>query len=242
MFALSCARRPKYLLLFAILLTLALTAVPAQCVEAYQFETAEPKASAQLPQGTVDQLEPKGALLYTYSNGLRVPFCEVFWARAVSLQDARQQSNRITYRDLKPGSFLGVIHFLPEAGEEFREDFHDQKLSPGYYTMRYAVTSDADVHDVVMLSPATRDGDAGLALSVDQLMHLGRMASGTERPAVMSLVPAEINGKDSPSVRTADDGTCILQVKLHVAPSSGLAKEFDLAIILVKPIPDSEGS
>jgi hypothetical protein len=233
--------RLRYSSLCLMLLVSAICAAPAWGIEPYQFDAVEPKVSAQLPQGVADHLDSNGALLYTYSNGLRTPFCEVFWAKAVMLQGAHSKSSRFTYGDLKPGSFVGVIHFLPEAADEFREDFHDQKLKPAFYTMRYALTSDADAHDVVLLSPAGLDSDAGRVLPPDQLMRLSRMASRTQQPAVMSLVPAEISDKDSPNVRTSDDGTCILQVKLH-AQTGGSAEELDFAIIVVKPIPDIEGS
>jgi hypothetical protein len=232
----------RFLRLFGMFLAFAFSVGPVWSIEPFSLEDAAAKASTALPQRLVDHLDPNGSLVITYSNGLKMPICEIFWARAVLVEDRSSLSGKLTYQDLKPGSLIGVIHFLPEASEDFREDFHDQKLSPGYYTMRYDITSDADAHDLVLLSPVRVDGDAERILASDQLRRLSRMASRTQQPAVMSLVTTEVSDNDSPSVRMDDEGTCILQVNLHAASHSGPAKKLALAILVAKPIPDNDGS
>jgi len=231
--------RPHHFLV-AVLLATSIYSAPALASDPYAIESAQPKAS-ELPPGMADQLDPHGSVVSTESNGLGMPICEVFWAKAVLLQDGATKSGRLNYRSLRRGSLLGVIHFLPEASDDFREDFHDQKLKAGYYTMRYETIKDDDSRDFVLLSPIRLDGDPRRVLSMDELTQLSRVASRTSRPAVMSLVGIQLGETVSPSLRADDQGTCILQVNLHVQSPTGLM-EFPLAIIVVNPIRNTEGS
>jgi hypothetical protein len=243
MFGGRCKEFPKqHLLLSGLLLMFTLTVAPAWGLEPYSLDTAAPKASADLPRSLVDHLDAAGLLVFTYSNGLRMPVCEIFWAKTLTVEDVSSGSSKLSYRDLKRGALVGVIHFLPEATEEFREDVHDQKLKPGYYTMRYAVTSDGDIPDSVLLSPVRVDRDPERVLTADQLLRLSLKASGTGHPAIMSMVPIENGIKDSPSVRMDDHGTCIVQANLQVKGRGGAAKELALAMIVVNPLPDDGGS
>jgi hypothetical protein len=210
--------------------------------EPYSIEPVQLQASADLPQSVAGSLNPKGSRIFTYSSGLKMSVCEIFWATTVSAQDNRPGPGRASYGNLKPGTLIGVIRFLPEAGEEYREDSRDHKLKPGYYTMRYAALAGSDASDFILLSPASADLDPKAVLSVDQLTRQGRLASGTDEPAILRLVPAEEGNKDLPSVRMDEGGTCIMQVRLRAKSSNNSAHEFDLAVILVNPIPEDDGS
>ena len=235
-------RKPQVTLAGLFLVWLLVISVhTAWGVEPYSIEAAELQA-ADLPQSIASNLNAQGLRIFTYSEGLKMSICEIFWATTVTAQDGRPGLGRASYDNLKSATLLGVLRFLPEAGEEYREDFHDQKLKPGYYTMRYGVLPGGDAGDFLLLSPATVDRDPKVALSNDQLMRQSRLASGTDQPAVLRLVPTEEGDKDFPSVRMDEGGTCILQVKLHAKSNTGPAHELALAVILINPIPDDDGS
>jgi hypothetical protein len=221
--------------------SLAIDAGAAWAAEPYSIEATQLQA-ADLSPAVASSLNAQGSRIFTYSNGLKMSICEIFWATTVSAQDTRPATGRTSYGNLKPGTLLGVIRFLSEAGEEYREDSHDQKLKPGYYTMRYALLPGGEASDFVLLSPAAADQDPKSVLPVDQLKRQGRLASGTDEPAVLRLVPAEEGKKDLPAVRMDEGGTCILQVKLNPKPSASSAHELDLAVILVNPVPEDDGS
>jgi hypothetical protein len=232
---------------FGLLLGLAtaINAVPAWGVETEPFsiEPVALHASADLPQKTVDDLDPKGSLLFTYSNGLKMRICEFFWVKTAMAQDSAPGSSKASYKTLKPGALVGVIHFLPEASEDYREDFHDQKLRPGYYTMRYIAMSDTDTIDFVALSPLSMDRDPNLVLPIEELIRLSRKASHTKQPAVMSLVPIGLRSNDFPDVKTDGEGTWTVQVKLRLRPSKGGSmQELALAIVVITPKKQEEGS
>ncbi len=245
----SGSQSPNNLRSIALLLLLglaaAINAIPAWGFETEPFsiEPVAPHASNYLPQQIVDDLDPQGSLLFTYSNGLKSGICEVFWVKTAVAQDSAPASGHAFYHTLKPGGFLGVIHFLAEGSEDYREDFHDQKLRPGYYTMRYAAIEDSDTVDFVLLSPLSMDRDPSRILPIEKLLRLSQRASHTKEPAVMSLVPIDLRSDDFPDVKTDGEGTWTLQVKLHLGPiKSSSMRDLALAIIVITPKKQEEGS
>lgn len=220
---------------------LAIWVTAAAAIEPYSMKPAHLRASADLPQAVADSLDPNGSLVFTYDNGRETPICEVFWARTVVAQDHPAKSSKILYANLKDGALVGVIRFLAESKDDYREDFHDQKLNPGFYTMRYDAMREGDKNDFVLLSPAKVDRDPERVIASDELLRLSRQASGTERPAVLSLVAVDTNSKHFPEVLMTDDGSCVLQVKLRLKHAPGVStKELAFAIVVATP-PDEEG-
>ena len=157
-------------------------------------------------------------------------------------REERSAGGKVLYGELKPGALVGVIHFLEESSEDYREDFHDQKLKPGYYTMRYAVMT-GDSSDFLVLGPATLDPGPERVLEAGELDRLGQAASSTEEPAVLRLVASDKNDKSSPDVISADDGSCVLQNKVQVkSERSGLPHDVTVAVIVATPIEEEGGS
>ena len=240
--------RRQVLLLPGLLLGLALAvgALPARAEEPYATEPITAKASAYLPQSLVDGLDPQGLRLTTPVNGLKTTVCELWLAKTISTHEGSSGSG-ILYGNLKVGEFVGVIHYVPESSEDIREDFRDQKLRAGYYTMRYAQMPEDKAHkdvnpyrDFVLLSPVSVDRDPTVVPGMEDLLRLSRFASRTRHPAVISLVPADSSQKESPALRTDDAGTCILQVKLHTQPDKGGSpQDLALAMILVTPVKET---
>ena len=97
-----------------------------------------------------------------------------------------------------------VIRFLAESSDEYREDFHDQKLKAGYYTMRYAALSGEDARDFLVLnSPVTADRDpARQRAGKRSTYHSERgWLPHTGQPAVLSLATTEISANELPRLR-----------------------------------------
>jgi hypothetical protein len=233
-------------LLLSLLLTLAVP--PAEGQEPYGIDPVTAKASAYLPAAIVDSIEPQGSRLFTFANGLKTPVCEVWWAKTVTIQDGPARSAKLLYGNLRIGELVGVIHYLAESSEDYREDFSDQKLRPGYYTMRYAATEDPEhksqYKDFLVLSPVSVDRDPGKILGMDELFRMSRIASRSKNPALLSMVPvADIGRKEFPGVRSDDAGTCIFDVKLHSKPEKGgFSEDIRAAVILVTPILENGAS
>jgi hypothetical protein len=222
--------------------------IPCRAQEPYAIEPTACKASAYLPQSVVDALNPDGVRLFTYSNGLKMPIMEIFWSKTVKAQSSTTSPGALLYGNLTPGTMVGVVHFLAEANEDYREDFRDQKLKPGYYTMRYGVQPEdpeqkqSTARDFLLLSPVSVDRDPAKTPGVEDLTHSSRMASHAKFPAVLSLVPVT-PGQKEPGVRTDDTGTCVLQFRVKLeSDKDPSAKEQAMALIVVTPIKDNSGS
>jgi hypothetical protein len=209
------------------------------------------KASAYLPSSVADGLDPSGFRLYTMTNGLKSTVCELWWAKTVSSSQAPKNGN-LHYGSLQVGAFVGVLHFPAEASEDYREDFHDQKLRPGYYTMRYAPQpKDPDQKsspeaDFLVLSPVSVDRDPSRVLDMGELVRLSKIATRTGSPAVVSLADGSSGGGAQrvqlPSVSTNDSGLCILRSEVRVAGEKGGSRNMPVAVVLVTPKQDNGAS
>lgn len=221
----------------------------ARVPEPYSIEPVQLKASAKLSKTLTDAVDPQGLVVYTYENGVRMNVCEIFWAKAVTDQEVPKDSAKLVYGNLKPGAFMGLLHFLPEADQEYRKDYREQKLKGGYYTMRYGVMeAGIGEHgpvpgDFVVLSPAAADKDPSRVVPRAELIRLSCMASHTKEPAVMSLIEVTTARKNFPDVSTDYAGTCVLQVKLHLKPRKGAtSQEMAMALVVLTPLAEGEGS
>ena len=109
--------------------------------------------------------------------------------------------------------------------------------------MRYVVLPEGETGDFVMLSPANLDQDPARLLTREELDRLGRAASRTEQPAVLSLVRPDVNDAHFPGVILDDAGTCVVQVRLHVnLGKPDLSQDLVLAMVVVTPKDESGGS
>jgi len=206
------------------------------------MKPVELPTAAHLPVSLRAALDPHGVYVFTYVNGLETPICEVYWAKSVTVRDERQATKKLLYGGLKPGALVGVIRYLDESSEDYREDFHDQKLKSGYYTMRYAVIA-GDSSDFLVLGPADSDPGPEHVLEAGELDRLGQAASGTEEAAVLRMVASDKSDKSSPDVISADDGSCVLQNKLQLkSVKSGSSEGLTIAFIVATPIEEEGGS
>lgn len=225
-------------------IVLAIATSPAAVVEPYSLKPVELK-SGDLPAAIAAALNPHGVHVFTYTNGLETPICEVYWAKAIVVQADVSKNKLPLYGSITPGAFLGVIRFLVESSEDYREDFHDQKLEAGYYTMRYAIIKDpatTEPRDFALMSPVKADPDPDKTLTFEELSQLSRKASGTSEPAILSMVAVDENDKTFPDVNMADDGACILQFKAS-RKATGTASTQDLSLaVIVATVTEDGGS
>jgi hypothetical protein len=245
-------RNPKVKpLMYIVWLSIMLASVKpagARVPEPYSLESVQLQPSAKLPKTLAAGVDASGSLIYTFENGIRMNVCEIFWAKALAEQEIGAGSSKLIYGNLKPGSFVGIIHFMPEADQEYRKDFKEQKLKAGYYTMRYGALpvgsgDSAQLGDFLILVPAALDRDFARTLPRNEILRLSHVASRTKEPAVMSLMEVTAARKAFPDVITDYAGTCVLQVKLHLKPrKNGAATDMALALVVLTPLGEGEGS
>ena len=222
----------------AALMALA-TIAPAQT----EFTLAQSPAlpTLQVPSALADRLDPQGSRIV---HGKDI-VCDVWWLKSLPGVPSTSSQPDLLYSSLQPGALVGMLQFIsPQA-----EDFRDQKLKPGLYTMRYAqIPQDgnhmgvSEYRDFILLSPMSADTQLDKALPFDDLVNLSRKATGTGHPAVISLGAPNPAYKKLPALLQDDQGNCSLQVDLHENVPTGSPQDVKLAILLVTAPKESGGS
>lgn len=222
----------------------------AVAADRYFIGPATIQSSASVPQSVVDGVNPQGWVLYTQTYNVREQICEIFLAKSVPGKAAAKKSADDTlYSSIEEGAFLGVIHLLPEATEDYSVDTSNQKLHPGFYTMRYAVLPAGTYEhgtkagDFVVLSPANIDQDPTRTLKAEELKKLGTATSGTEVAARIELVAADTTIQTFPAAKMDDLAACIFQVQVQLtSPKVSHSRQLPLAFNLLTPLHGPEGS
>lgn len=199
----------------ALTLLIAASAAMAQ----YKLEPAGPPPS-DLPPAIAETLQKDGSKVV--GGGGKV-VCEI-WFRSEAPSGGGSTEEGVDIPTIPYGAFLGVLRFT-ERGEDRR----GQGVQPGLYTLRYSlhpVNGDhlgvAYQRDFVVLTPIADDKDVTAAVEEEPLMNMGRKASGTPHPAVMSIWRSR---QDSiPSIQQDGDHDWVLHTKMGDLP---------LAIIVV---------
>jgi len=193
--------------------------------QSYKVETIGALTSPDVPKSVQDMLAPQGTRVVGDPGGA---LCELWLRKAVPANPSPSGSSDILFSALTEGTFLGVLHFVTPGS-----DFRGQAIKAGYYTLRYALIPQDGNHmgvnpsrDAIHLCPIAADTDLAKTLTFNDLVKLGRLASGTPHPAF--LVMAAAAGSNSPSLFKDDSGNWDLQVQVH-----GEAKDFPVAITVV---------
>lgn len=114
------------------------------------------------------------------------------WPAKEIAGNAKEKANpEAHYGQLAEGALVGVLR-VPEKWTDFR----GKPLGAGSYALRYAVEPADGNHmgvsefrDFLLLVPIASDAEPKSFPARDALVALSRKASGTNHPAVMSLVP-----------------------------------------------------
>lgn len=154
-------------------------------------------------------LEPKGYRV-TLSDGSVA--CEI-WLRS-AVPASKTEAPGAIYTALGESSLIGVMTF-PKATSDFR----GQSIKPGTYTLRYALhPTDGNhlgispIRDFLVLIPVSVDQNADAQYKFEELVKMSAKASGTNHPAVISLVSPE--SKPAPTVAENEHGHTVFSAKI----------------------------
>lgn len=227
-----------------VVILLTLSAMLAWAVEPFSIESLK-ISSTSVPRNIADDLEPKGVLLSNTGSGIKKPLCEIFWAKVTPAATIAHPAADNAYAGIHEGALVGVIHLLPEAIEDYYEDFNNQQLKPGYYTMRYAVLPAGvgehglEQGDFVVLSPIEQDRDLERTMSLDELVRLGKVVSHGQEAARMELVRAENSKNQLPEITVDDSAAATLHFKLHLTRTKSISpEELEVSLLVVTRKPD----
>jgi hypothetical protein len=207
------------------------------------YSIEQVKISSSLPKSITSDVDPSGVLLFTSGKGVKEEICSIFLAKsAVAAVPPPANSG---YSSIREGALIGIVHLFREATDDYYVDYNNQKLAPGYYTMRYALqTSGVGEHgpiqgDFVVLSPIAMDSEPERVLSLEEVVRLGKSASHGEEAARMQLMRVEDTKSPLPAVTADSSGAAVVHLNLHLAGSKTTpAKELQIDLTVVTPKPD----
>jgi len=237
----------------ALLLIGLLTAAAGQA--SFKIEAAGPPRTG-LPGELKSRLQADGTRLLRTVNGIDIPLAELWWVRNLTVRSLGTPPVGGQYRELTPGKLLAVL-YLPAA----LEDVHNQKIPPGFYTLRYAPfdpekdargseekekedapESEGDdkpsggmYGDYVLLARLESDKQTGTPLKLAKMLELSRQVSPGKKPAMLALPMLNPAYKAFPYAVSDDQGHCAVQFKLPAQWASGRRGEIRIAIVLVNP-------
>ena len=186
----------------AILLTCALGTV----VQAAEAARAEDSARVEIAGPSEESAVPAALRALLADAGMRVvldgkPAIELWLPKHIPEATGDLGKLGVVYPYLPEGTLVGVARF-----HDRWLDFRGKPVPAGTYTLRYSIqptdgnhSGVSDFRDYLVLVPASADPGERVVADVKALMALGKKATGTNHPAVMSLVPPPKEAK-APSV------------------------------------------
>lgn len=181
----------------------ALALVPFSCVLAcaqdYHVEVLKegPPADVLAPD-IAGKIAPTGFRVVRGSNRT---VCEIWPCKQWDVQPDFQASGEVLY-PFQPGQLIGVLRFRRRGN-----DFRNQTVSRGVYTLRYGQQPIDGNHegtfatrDFLLMLKAENDTSAG-PMEVKAMMDASAEASDAGHPAILCLLPVRDPAGTSPSMR-----------------------------------------
>jgi hypothetical protein len=214
-----------------LLLSLSLQASAQESAMTAEATKTPPPEAIQAP--IKEALNPE-ALVIKSADGK--PFLTL-WLRTAVPASAKPEGPKgtILFPFLQPGELIGAVEFAAEG-----QDYRDQVIDPGVYTLRYGLQPVNGDHlgvskfrDYLLLVPA-KDDSAVAMIPQKSLEKHSTDASGTNHPAVLILHAAPDGAK--PAQMVHDDELDLWGVVMN-APlklEGGAAAERFLAQLIVR--------
>lgn len=200
---------------------------PLAAAQGYQAETVELAPPEELAAEVRQELSSKAVRV----TGPEGPLCEI-WLRAAVPTKAAGAAFGVIYGQVAEGTLVGAVRFLAEHG-----DYRRQRITPGVYTLRYALHPVDGNHlgvspqrDFLLLLPAGRD-TALASLDTAALNDLSARAAGTTHPSVWSLLPAEEGEPPAISHHSGEDHW-VLTLRLTIQVEGGTEQPLPLSLVI----------
>jgi len=170
-------------------LVAALLPMAARAQDTYKVEALKQPPPAELSAAIRGELNPEG---YRVVDGQGKPLVELWLRKAVPVdtKPAGAQGT-VQFPALRVGELLGAARYVEEG-----QDYRDQPIVPGAYTLRYGLQPVNGAHlgvspfrDYALLLTAEQDTDTA-DLPKAPLEEKSAEAAGTSHPAVLMLLTA----------------------------------------------------
>lgn len=187
-----------------------------------------PVAVGQLAPEVAALLNPTG---FKISKGGQA-LCEVWLAKEWPIAGEATTSPEILY-PLTLGQLIGVVKYAKKAN-----DFRDQEIPAGVYTIRYAQQPVDGAHvgtsptrDFFALLPAAKDRDPK-TLDYKTLTTISKETAGTAHPAILSLQKAAASGEPL-SIRHDSEKDWTIVRFVGKAKQGGAVKDLPIELVVV---------
>src|SRR5437588_12634494 len=157
--------------------------------QAGKSETPGALNNPAVPEAIRQVLAPKG---YRILPDINSPAIQVWYRKEVPAQPKNASADAI-YDRLAESTLLGVIYFSKPA-----QDYRDQTVPAGFYTLRYGLMPNDGNHlgvapsrDFALLVKVADDPGPDVQPKFAELVALSRKATGTNHPGPMNLVQPE---------------------------------------------------
>jgi hypothetical protein len=154
-------------------------------------------------------LDPQGTVI----AGKDGPVCTIWLAKSLMVKPGFKPSLTVKY-PLAPGQLLGALQV--QSGEF--SDFRGQPVKAGLYTLRYGQqpqdgnhVGTSELSDFLLAVPAASDTDPA-PVKVPALMKRSAKATGSNHPAIYSLLPPEEKSDETKLTHDAAKELWILNV------------------------------
>lgn len=160
-------------------------ALSASAEEGLTISPAD-KLADGFSDNVAEALNPKG----TEVVGKEGPVCTIWLAKSFTLKPNFKSSLTVKY-PLTPGQLAGAM----QVHSSTFSDFRGQPVKPGVYTLRYGQqpqdgnhVGTSELMDFLLAVPAGSDTEPA-PVKVPQLMKRSAKATGSNHPAIYSLLP-----------------------------------------------------
>lgn len=166
-----------------------------------------------------DALDPQGIEVV----GKDGPVCTIWLAKSITVKPKFKPSLNVKY-PLSPGQLVGALQVHAESFSDFRA----QPVKAGVYTLRYGQqptdgnhVGTSELSDFLLAVPAAGDPDPA-PTKVPALMKRSAKATGSNHPAIYSLLPPEGEVAEEPKL-THDAGK-----ELWILDAAGAGRQGDM--------------
>ncbi|HLY63742.1 MAG TPA: hypothetical protein VKV95_23625 [Terriglobia bacterium] len=212
-------------------------AVSASAQGGYKVDAVPLPSGGDVPAPLAAALQPEGARVVD-SSGATV--CEIWLGNSVPLAASANSSPDVMYGSLAVSTLVGAIHFPNKAA-----DFRGQAIKPGFYTLRYGQTPQDGNHmgvnptrDFLVMSPVGQDTNLSATYSLQDLVKMSKLASGTNHPAILEMDPAGSGA--AASVTQNSLGYTVLSAQGQAKTAAGQAQPLNISIVVVGQAPPTE--
>lgn len=205
--------------------------------EEYKVETVRARPPEILSPALRDSLADVAVRIV----GTEGPLMDIWLRREIPVESVSSPKLGIAYSQLKEGTLTGILLL-----HRRHDDYRNQQIAPGVYTLRYALHPVDGAHmgvapnrDFLLLGAASEDSSLQ-RMGSRQLFSLSGKVSGTGHVSMWGLGEAEDDPDSLPGLsHWEDEGLWMLYLEATGRTLEGVSKKFLLVMVVAGQAPEA---